>query len=112
LFDLDNLSDKEAFSSHLFKKIANKYIKSGINNEISSFIDKGAIIPLQFINLPLEKFVINVKIIKSNVKNRKSQTNSHIKRYEFKKIPIYLLKTTQTAQEAAQFNRFFGVKDK
>jgi hypothetical protein len=42
-------------SSFLFKEIACKYIKNGIENEMMRFIEKDNIIKLEDINLPIEK---------------------------------------------------------
>lgn len=39
----------------MFKDIVHKYVKNGIENEMMNFIDKGKIISLEGINLPIEK---------------------------------------------------------
>lgn len=55
MHDLFKVANKQQFSSSLFKDIVHKYIKSGIENEMVNFIDKGNIISLEVIDLPIEK---------------------------------------------------------
>ncbi|HJK86428.1 MAG TPA: M1 family aminopeptidase [Candidatus Megaira endosymbiont of Nemacystus decipiens] len=46
------------FSVGLFKKIVGKYVKNGIDKEISSFIDAGNIISLEYVSLPIQKNLV------------------------------------------------------
>jgi predicted metalloprotease with PDZ domain len=55
MHDLFKVAKQQQFSSSLFKDIVHKYVKNGIENEMMTFIDKGKIISLEGINLPLEK---------------------------------------------------------
>ena len=55
MYDLFNCASEQPFSSNLFKNIAHKYIKDGVDKEISNFIDQGYVIPLGGIELPIEK---------------------------------------------------------
>ncbi len=54
MHDLLREAPKKKFSVNLFKKIVNKYVKGGIDKEISEFIDSGNIINLEKVNLPLQ----------------------------------------------------------
>jgi len=56
--DLLIASHSEKFSPLLFKNIAIKYIKNGVDEEILNFIDKGEIIPLENVELPMEKILM------------------------------------------------------
>ncbi|PPE03327.1 hypothetical protein [Holospora curviuscula] len=55
MHDLFKVAKQQQFSSSLFKDIVHKYVKNGIENEMVNFIDKGKIISLEGINLPIEK---------------------------------------------------------
>ncbi|WP_371220481.1 M61 family peptidase [Orientia tsutsugamushi] len=55
MHDLFKVANEQHFSSSLFKDIVHKYVKNGIENEMMSFIEKGNIISLEGINLPIEK---------------------------------------------------------
>jgi predicted metalloprotease with PDZ domain len=55
MHDLFKVAHEQKFSSSLFKDIVHKYIKNGIENEMMNFIEKGNIISLEGINLPIEK---------------------------------------------------------
>ena len=47
IHELFRVSSEKRFSTDLFKEIVNKYVKDGIDREISSFIEQGGIIPLE-----------------------------------------------------------------
>lgn len=55
MHDLIALKAKSKFSNSLFKNIMRKHVKNGIDKEFTQFIDKGDIIPTQYLNLPIEK---------------------------------------------------------
>ena len=58
MHDLLSISSQKKFSSDLFKEIVRKYVKNGIDKEISSFIDEGKIITLDDINLPIKSALV------------------------------------------------------
>ncbi len=55
IHDLFNVAYEQQFSSILFKDVVHRYVKNGIDKEITSFIDNGDIISLELINLPIAK---------------------------------------------------------
>ena len=55
MHDLLKEAHKKKFSIDLFKKIVGKYVKNGIDKEVSSFIDAGNIISIEEISLPIQK---------------------------------------------------------
>ncbi len=55
MYDLLKAAPKKKFSTDLFKTIVKQYIKSGIDQEISSLIDIGNIINLAHVRLPIQK---------------------------------------------------------
>ncbi len=55
MLDLQKEASKNKFSINLFKKIVSKYVKGGIDREISKFIDSGNIISLEGARLPMQK---------------------------------------------------------
>ena len=55
LHDLIEVMSKVSFSPLLFKEIVHKYIKKGTDHEMTHFIDKGNLILLDGISLPIEK---------------------------------------------------------
>lgn len=66
--DLLDASSENKFSSSLFKKVAKKYIDN-IDQLMSNFIDKGEIITLDHIKLPIEKKLIGEYYIGFNREN-------------------------------------------
>lgn len=58
MHDLFKVANEQQFSSSLFKDIVHKYINNGIENEMMNFIEKGNIISLEGINLPIEKLSV------------------------------------------------------
>lgn len=58
MHELLKVAHKQQFSSSLFKDIVRKYVKNGIEREILNFIDKGNIISLENIHLPIEKILM------------------------------------------------------
>jgi predicted metalloprotease with PDZ domain len=58
MHDLFEVSHEQHFSCALFKDIVRKYVQNGIEKEIVNFIDKGNIISLEGINLPIEKVLM------------------------------------------------------
>jgi predicted metalloprotease with PDZ domain len=55
IYDLFKITTKQNFSSSLFKTIARKYVKGGIESDFTSFIDQGNLINLENIMLPIKK---------------------------------------------------------
>jgi predicted metalloprotease with PDZ domain len=55
MHDLFKEARAQTFSIELFKNLAKKYIASGVDTDITNFIDQGKTIPLENINLPILK---------------------------------------------------------
>ena len=85
MHDLFQIAPTHRFSSTLFKNIARRYMKGGIENEFSNFIDQGHLISLANIKLPMEKIFVD-------------------------KIEVYQLKEILSKNEKQPFNDFFGIK--
>jgi hypothetical protein len=58
MHDLFKVAKQQQFSSSLFKNIVHKYVKNGIANEMINSIEKGNIISLESINLPIKKILM------------------------------------------------------
>lgn len=83
MYDLFAISKQQQFSSHLFKEIARRYLKENIDIVISNFIDKGNVISLENIDLPIEK------VLKD-------------------KVDVYQIKSKMSFKEKKRFNKFLS----